>query len=460
MTFLFQRCRVFFSKLHGSSLSYSSSCHNVQQHTFHSSSRSTLHTLFTKPTTSTSTASRVSPRSSDSSFSAATSLLGHVLLKPRTVPIPRWISPKHYSITLSECLGHASFLLVAASYATDDFILLRTIAVMGSTAMVFFVYFHPNGKVLWLPFRWNVLFIGINLYRIGYTYYETYMAHRHLPPIYQQIREDHYWNVDPVDFYKLVQLAQEEFYYPGDVILTQGELNPDIHLVVKGNLDVYRDGIKTYPLEEGNFISESGLHAGLMLTGVVASNSTIIATTTPSSSSSKVQGRLTQDMDVDNDYKNGSRIKNNSMSITTSTHSSRGDHTSSSSSKTSPIILLKWNRTQLMHLLEKEKHLRNSLKASLTWDIVRKLKGQRQMLARHEVSDPELWTVKRNEQNEDRYAAILLNMSTHPEYFTQRKRELDKYRIVHHIDDEHHRLALQKWGWTEEEYKMGKKLQT
>jgi len=113
-----------------------------------------------------------------------------------------------------------------------------------------------------------------------------------------------------------------------------------------------------------------------------------------------------------------------------------------------------------LHLLEKEKHLRNSLKASLTWDIVRKLKGQRQMLARHEVSDPELWTVKRNEQNEDRYASILLNMLTHPEYFTQRKRELDKYRIIHHIDDEHHRLALQKWGWTEEEYKMGKKLQT
>jgi CRP-like cAMP-binding protein len=333
------------------------------------------------------------------------------------LPIPRWISPKHYSITLSECLGHASFLLVAASYATDDFVLLRTIAVFGSTAMVFFVYFHPNGKVLWLPFKWNVLFIIINVYRIGHTYYEAYLAHRHLPPIYQQIREDHYWNVDPVDFYKLYKLAQEEVYRPGDVVVNQGDLNPFIRLVVKGNLDVLRDGVKTYPLEAGNFVSESGLHAGLMLAGTIETNCTVVA----------------------------------------APHDSTATSSSSTTTTDSSVILLKWDRTQLMKLLEKEKHLRNSLKASLTWDIVRKLKGQRQMLARHEVPDAELWTLKRNEQNEDRYAAILRNILTHPEYMAQRKRELDKYRIIHHIDDEHHRLALLKWGWTEEEYNLGRK---
>jgi hypothetical protein len=53
------------------------------------------------------------------------------LRKPRTIPIPRWITPRHYQFTLSECFGHISFVLVAASYAMDDFLSLRIIAVAG-----------------------------------------------------------------------------------------------------------------------------------------------------------------------------------------------------------------------------------------------------------------------------------------------------------------------------------------
>ena len=51
------------------------------------------------------------------------------LYKPRTVPIPRWITPRHSQITATECFGHVSFGLVAISYAVDDFLLLRMIAV-------------------------------------------------------------------------------------------------------------------------------------------------------------------------------------------------------------------------------------------------------------------------------------------------------------------------------------------
>lgn len=68
--------------------------------------------------------------------------LGISLRKTRTIPIPRWISPRQHTITFSEVLGHSSFLLVAISYAVDDFLLLRCIAVAGSTAMLFFTYFQ------------------------------------------------------------------------------------------------------------------------------------------------------------------------------------------------------------------------------------------------------------------------------------------------------------------------------
>ena len=64
------------------------------------------------------------------------------LRKTRTLPVPRWITPRHYTITLAEVLGHSSFLLVAISYAVDDFLMLRCIAVAGSTAMLFFTYYQ------------------------------------------------------------------------------------------------------------------------------------------------------------------------------------------------------------------------------------------------------------------------------------------------------------------------------
>lgn len=68
--------------------------------------------------------------------------LESALRKTRTIPIPRWITPRHYTITLSEVLGHSSFLLVAISYAVDDFLMLRCIAVAGSTSMLFFTYYQ------------------------------------------------------------------------------------------------------------------------------------------------------------------------------------------------------------------------------------------------------------------------------------------------------------------------------
>ena len=176
-------------------------------------------------------------------------------------------------------------------------------------------------------------------------------------------------------------------------------MNRYIRLVVDGELTVLRDGQATYSLEEGNFVSEVGLHAGLMLHGKVESCCTIVAS--------------------------------------------------------QPTRTLCWERNELMDMLEREKATRYALKAALSWDIVRKLKGQRQMLAQHRIQNPEEWTQKRNEQNFHRYAAILQNMLSHPQYLRQRKAELLKYRMVHHIDDEHHEQALKQCGWTPAEFEAG-----
>lgn len=334
-----------------------------------------------------------------------TRFLSAFLLKPRTLPIPRWITPQHFSLTLSEGFGHASFIIIAAAYYSEDFFVLRLTAVAGSTAMLIFTYFHPHGRILWLPFRWNLLFIAINAYRIGNVYYHKFLA-AGLSDDLKQIFDDHFYVLDFVDYGKLIRLATEEVYYDGDLIVGQGQMNTNVRMVVNGEVSAIRDSTLTYILEEGNFVSESGIHAGLLLEGKVESCCSLVAR---------------------------------------------------SEDKSKKIRLLRWDRSELADLVRHNSSIRRSLKAALSWDIVRKLKSQRQMWLSGLVEDPELWTKRRSKQSDDRYAAILQNMLTHPEYLAKLKPGLDRYRLIHHIDDEYHRLALKQCGWTPEEYQLGRR---
>jgi len=292
-------------------------------------------------------------------------LLREFLLKPRTLPIPRWVSPSYTSITLSEVCGHASFVLVACSYAVDDFLWLRSIAVAGSAMMLGFTYFHPHGRVLWLPFKWNVLFILINTYRLTRAYADRYYFCDQLDEDLLELRDQHFYVMDPTDFRKLAQLAHRQSYKKGDVVISQSEPNRVIRLVIDGRLTVYRDEMVTYDLESGNFISECGLHSGLLLPDAVESCCSIVV-------------------------------------------------------KSQTCHMLSWDRNELMDLLHREPPLRRSLKAALSWDIISKLKSQRHLLLLNNradddedydgasaiIDDPDLWTQKRNEQSVHRYSSV------------------------------------------------------
>jgi len=148
-----------------------------------------------------------------------------VLLIPRNIPIPRWITPRRYSFNLSECFGHFSFVLVAVSYATDDFLLLRAIAVAGSSFMMVFAYFHPHGRVLWLPFQWNALFILINSYRIASIMYLQSLGSR-LSEDLNRIKLDHFDAMELSDYVKLISISTEETFEGGALILYQGQKKP------------------------------------------------------------------------------------------------------------------------------------------------------------------------------------------------------------------------------------------
>lgn len=360
----------------------------------------------------------------------------------RTIPIPRWITPKHYTITLSECFGHCSFILVAVSYAVDDYMQLRILAIIGSTAMLFFTYFHPYGNILWLPLKWNILFILINSYRVGKVYVIQFYSNYFLSNELLKARERCFYMMDPVDYYKLMSIATIREYKSGDIIIQQHDQNAYIRYVLQGQLKVLRNNKLVYLLNESNFLSEYGIHTGLLLPETIESCCTVIV-------DDAVGGR-----NDDNTTKNDNTTNNNNNNF---------DNTDSNKNNICRVI--EWDRTELVQLLQRNESIRRCFKVVLTWDIVRKLKGQRKLITQGIIDDTELWTKLRQEQTQHRYDAILQSMihvrqSQHNNnYYNQ---ELKQYRIIHDIDQQHHIDALQKIGWTVDEFEntVGKRFKT
>ncbi len=124
-------------------------------------------------------------------------------------------------------------MLVAISYAVNDFVMLRILAVAGSSVMLVITYFHPFGRILWLPFNWNVLFIVLNSYRIGKVYWDRYQADK-LPLEILRVRNEHFNVVNPVEFAKLVRSGYLESFRDGEIIVSQVSRNAFVVLLPIG----------------------------------------------------------------------------------------------------------------------------------------------------------------------------------------------------------------------------------
>ena len=478
-----------------------------QSCTFVSSAPSTIST--TPAAAATTITAIKSSAASVSYIHVLLSTLQQSLLRPRSLPLPRYLTPRHYTYTLSETFGHASFVLMAISYSTSDFLQLRLLAVLGSTSMVLFTYFHPHGRVLWLPLKWNLLFVGINLYRIGKVYYYRYCASNKVSESMKKFRQEHLSTIDPIDYYKLLQLATVETFEEGTMVMQQGQANPYVRIVLEGELQVLRDGTLTYVLEEGMFVSEGGLHAGLMLRGSIESCCSIVvgpkfdpmtSTTTTVPTTTVTTMTATHNTTTkkekrgdlilggisgrDNEGNEQNRQQSNNNVKRQQDNDGNYNYTNGTRpiKQTNRVKCLRWNRTELVDLLESSTSsnntvssysssgvddgggglLGNALRAALSWDIVRKLKSQRHMLTEGRVKDPTSWSRKREEQGIARYASILQNLLQHytsdkDEDFRRLSEVLTKYRGIHRIDDESHEKALAKCGWSVEEFRLGKR---
>ena len=185
-----------------------------------------------------------------------------ILLKGSMVRIRSFYLPipgaEGYPImySFSSLAGHGSFIFIALSYLENDFMLLRMYATSGIFLAILYQYYRE--KPLWMPMKWNTLFLSINIFMLYFLLRDSQEA-RNIPneakTIYVQVFEK--LGLPAIDFLHLMQKAERYEFKKGDYLIKQGVLNNHIYIVVKGSLRVMRDNkYDQYHLGKHQFVGE------------------------------------------------------------------------------------------------------------------------------------------------------------------------------------------------------------
>jgi hypothetical protein len=159
------------------------------------------------------------------------------MIKPRVLTIPFVKNTDLLSFTLSNLAGHGAFVCLALSYLESDFMSLRVYAASGISLSIIFQYYRE--KPLWIPIRWNALFLTINAIMIMLLLKDENAA-KQIPEEQKQIYERVFQSkgMKPVDFLHLMSRARRVCLAKGQKIVVEGEIHDHIHLVQSGSFKV------------------------------------------------------------------------------------------------------------------------------------------------------------------------------------------------------------------------------
>ena len=141
----------------------------------------------------------------------------------------------------SNLAGHGSFVFLAISYLESDFLNLRLFAIGGITMSMIFQYYRE--KPLWIPLRWNSLFLIINAIMVVTLIKEASDAYNmsdELKQIYISAFQKK--GMKHNDYMRLIERAERQVLQSGDKVMTMGSLNQYVYLVYTGRLSVTKGG--------------------------------------------------------------------------------------------------------------------------------------------------------------------------------------------------------------------------
>lgn len=156
--------------------------------------------------------------------------------------------------------GHAAFMLAGAAFVVSDILWLRVLATTSCSLAILFNTFHPVGKVLWLPVRWNVFYVSVNAFYVASLAAERWVV---LSDEEREIYEIYFHDaMELKDFQRLMRLARMEDARERTTVLQRGEPNSQLILLLDGEAELeIRAGVTTR--SGGGMLGEvSFLHGG------------------------------------------------------------------------------------------------------------------------------------------------------------------------------------------------------
>lgn len=162
-------------------------------------------------------------------------------------------------LTLVEFIGHLAFLLTAISFYLKDILLLRFLAIVSALVGIGYNYSIPVGP-LWLPIFWLGVFTAINLWRIVGILAERYSIQFNEDE--QELYETIFKDFSPVEYMKLIRIAEWRDAAEGLVFASEGEAVDGLRLLFSGEVSVARDGNEIGRARDGALIGEMSFIQG------------------------------------------------------------------------------------------------------------------------------------------------------------------------------------------------------
>jgi hypothetical protein len=156
---------------------------------------------------------------------------------------------------------HAANILLLAAYSVRDILWLRLFAVASSLAAIPYFVFQPTP--LWAPISWSVVFAAINLFQSWRLFVERRPVK--LTPEEEAVRRLAFRDLPPRKVLQVLSIGSWTSADTGERLIEHGKCPDAISLIIRGKVQVARDGCILGELVAGNLVGSA-----LLLSGVPA----------------------------------------------------------------------------------------------------------------------------------------------------------------------------------------------
>lgn len=163
-------------------------------------------------------------------------LIRGAMIRRRMFKLPFHSTPE--IISYSDLCGHGAFVCLAVSYLSSDITYLRMSAVSGIMLSIIFQYYRE--KPLWIPIRWNGIFLITNIVLLIQLFKEANDADN-LPEeqkrLFLEVFKD-LGNMKMVDVLHLMMIANRKEFVSGSNIVNAGKKRTHLYIVAKGRCKI------------------------------------------------------------------------------------------------------------------------------------------------------------------------------------------------------------------------------